>query len=215
VIRIQNRVQKRYRPAPRDGLIQRFGTGFVPESIEHGDDVMILCRSHVTKKEVEAALVAIRKPYRNEGGRPGLFDSQWADAIRALRKLERGETVSQSELELMAKVGNSATKNDLNSRDFKSIVARGPERSFNIPLDHIEFFREADLTQTPTIRISTIHSAKGREARRIVLVTGITQRTEASMDKNPDQEARTWYVGVTRAKEQLDIVGGYDKDYDL
>lgn len=215
VVRIGNRVQKRYRPAPREGVVQQFGTGFVPESIDHGDDVLILCRSHVTKKEVESALIAIRKPYRNEGGRPGLFDSQWADAIRALHKLARGQEISQQELELMAKVGTTETKNDLNRRDFKSVVARGPERAFNIPLDHIDFFREADLTQSPTIRISTIHSAKGREARRVVLHCGITARTEQAMDKNPDQEARVWYVGVTRAIEQLDVVGGYEKDYNV
>lgn len=213
VVRIGQRVQKKYRPAPRDGLVQMYGTGFIPESIDHGDDVLILCRSHVTKKEVESALIAIRKPYKNEGGRPGLFDSQWATAIRALHKLGKGETVTQDELDLMAKVGTTDTKNDLNRRDFKAVVARGPERSFNIPFDHIDFFREADLTQSPTIRISTIHSAKGREARRVVLHTGITARTENAMDKNPDQEARVWYVGVTRAKEQLDVIEGYERDY--
>lgn len=169
----------------------------------------------MTKKEVESALIAIRKPYRNEGGRPGLFDSQWADAIRALHKLAKGEEMGQTELELMAKVGTAETKNDLNRRDFRAIVARGPERAFNIPLDHIDFFREADLAQSPTIRISTIHSAKGREARRVVLHTGITTRTEMAMDKNPDQEARVWYVGVTRAIEQLDVIGGYEKDYNV
>lgn len=215
VVRIGNRVQKRYRPADRPGTVMRFGTGFIPESVDHGDDVLILCRSHVTKKEVESALIAIRKPYRNEGGRPGLFDSQYADAIRALHKLAAGDTASQAELELMAKVGTTETKNDLNRRDFKAVVARGPERAFNIPLDHVDFFREADLTQSPTIRISTIHSAKGREARRVVLHTGITARTEQAMDKNPDQEARVWYVGVTRAIEQLDIVGGYERDYEV
>lgn len=215
VSRIGNRVPKRYRPAPRDGVVQQQGTGFLAESIDHGDDVLILCRSHVTKKEVEAALVAIRKPYRNESGKPGLFDSYWAEALRSLAKLTRGESLSAAELETMAKVGTTDTKNDLNRRDFKAIVARGPERSFNIPLDHIEFFREADLSQSPTIRVSTIHSAKGREARRVVLHCGITARTEAGMDRNPDQEHRVWYVGVTRAIEQLDVVGGYDQDYEV
>lgn len=215
VVRINNRVQKRYRPAPRPGIVQQFGTGFIPESIDHGDDVLVLCRSHAIKKEVESALVAIRKPYRNEGGRPGLFDSQYAEALRALAKLTRGEELSAADLEVMAKVGTTDTKNALNRRDFKAVVARGPERAFNIPVEHIEFFREADLSQSPTIRISTIHSAKGREARRVVLNCGITTRTVAGMDKNPDQEHRVWYVGVTRAKEQLDIVGGYDTDYEV
>lgn len=213
VARISNRVKKSYRPAPRAGLVERYGTGFMPESVEHGDDVLILCRSHVTKKEVEEALVAIRKPYRNEGGRPGLFDSLWAGGIRAIHKINRGEKLTAADTEVLAKVGTTETKNDLNRGDFKAIAARGWERSLVVHSQFIEFFREADLTQSPTIRISTIHSAKGREARRVVLHTGITGQTERAMDKNPDQEARVWYVGVTRAKEQLDIVGGFGQEY--
>lgn len=215
VTRIDQRVKKIYRPAPREGLVMRFGTGFVPESLQDGDDVLILCRSHVTKKEVEAALVAIRKPYKNEGGRPGLFDSKWATAIRAVNALAVGKSITAADLEVLAAVGTTETKNDLNTRSFANIVKRGFERSLILPTDHLEFFREADLDSVPTIRISTIHGAKGREARRVVLNTGITEQTEQSMDKNPDQEARVWYVGVTRAIEQLDIIGGYDKDYPL
>jgi len=214
VVRIRERVQKRYRPAPREGKVVQYGA-FMPETIEHGDDVLILCRSHAIRKEVEGHLIAARKPYRNEGGRPGLFESQWADAIRALHKLARGEGVTARELEVMAKVGTRDTKEDLNRRDFRAIVSRGPERAFNIPLEHVEFFREADLSLSPTIRLSTIHSAKGREARRVVLHCGITTRTHAAMDTNPDQEHRVWYVGVTRAIEQLDVVGGYDMDYEV
>lgn len=214
VATIKNRVRKRYRPAPREGLVQR-STGFDPNSIEHGDDVMILCRSHTQKKEVEEALVAVRKPYKVEGGKPGLFDSLWADGIRVFNKLARGESVTPSELETLSKVATPEGKANLNRRDFRALTARGMEKAIAIPFHLVEFFREADLSQTPTIRISTIHASKGREARRVVLHTGITQRVEAGIDKNPDAEARVWYVGVTRAIEQLDIVAGYDRSYDL
>jgi superfamily I DNA/RNA helicase len=212
---IQNRVKKRYRPAPREGLVERYGSGFVPESIEHGDDVLILARSHTQKKEIEEAMVAIRKPYRVEGGKPGLFDSIWAEGLRAFRKLEQGGSLGAAELEAIAKVGTNDTKADLNKRDFGAVIARGETRSIAIPSHLVEFFREADLSETPTIRLSTIHASKGREARRVVLHTGITSRTEQAIDKNPDAEARVWYVGVTRAIEQLDVVSGADRSYNL
>lgn len=211
---IKNRVKKVYRPAPRPGEVVRYGA-FDPNSLDHGDDILVLCRSHTQKKEVEEAMVAVRKPYRVEGGKPGLFDSIWADGIRAFRKIEAGHDISGSELESLTKVATLDTKGDLNRRDFGAVARRGMERSVAIPSHLIEFFRDADLTLTPTIRLSTIHAAKGREARRVVLHTGITARTESAMDKNMDAEARVWYVGVTRAIERLDVIAGYDRSYPL
>lgn len=215
VVRINDRVQKKYRPAPREGEVQQWGTGFDANSLTHGDDIMVLCRSHTSKKEVEGALIEARIPYKNEGGKPGLFDSQWAQALRVWHKLAAGQDITIAETDAMIKVGTNETKNSLNERDFKAVVARGPERSFSIPFEHVEFFRQADLSLEPTIRISTIHASKGREARRVVLHTGITSRTDTAMERNPDQEHRVWYVGVTRAKERLDVIGGYDIDYEV
>jgi DNA helicase-2/ATP-dependent DNA helicase PcrA len=58
----------------------------------------------------------------------------------------------------------------------------------------------------PRVRISTIHSAKGGEARHVVLMTEMAKRTHAEMELQPDDERRVWYVGITRAKEKLSIV---------
>lgn len=60
---------------------------------------------------------------------------------------------------------------------------------------------------TPRVRLSTIHSAKGGEADHVVLMKEIAKRTYQEMQTNPDDERRTWYVGVTRARERLSIVG--------
>jgi len=215
VATIGHRVKKSYRAAPREGLVTRSGNGFTAEQVTHGDDVLILARSHTQKKEVEEELIAVRKPYRVEGGKPGLFDSTWADAIRLIHRMGAGHVPSTAEAEALAKVATDATKSDLNSRDWRAIVARGWERSLRVPIQLLDFFREADLTQTPTIRLSTIHASKGREARRVVLHTGITARIERGMDGNPDAEARVFYVGVTRAVEELEIVGGFDRSYAL
>jgi len=212
---IRTRVQKRYRAAPRPGQVVRYGSGFEAASVAHGDDVLILCRSHTQKKETEEALVASRVPYRVEGGKPGLFDSVWANGIRTLRKLEAGGEISPTELETLTKTATNAGKAALNTRDFKKLLQLGPERAIAIPAHLVEFFRDADLSQTPTIRVSTIHASKGREARHVVLNTGITARTENAIDTDPDAEARVWYVGVTRAKERLDIVSGFDRSYTL
>lgn len=56
------------------------------------------------------------------------------------------------------------------------------------------------------IRISTIHGAKGGEADNVVLMTDMAVRTYREYEDNPDDEARVWYVGITRAKQNLYII---------
>ena len=58
----------------------------------------------------------------------------------------------------------------------------------------------------PKINLSTIHAAKGGEAQNVVLLTDLTRKTQESLEQNPDDESRVFYVGVTRAKESLHIV---------
>ena len=58
----------------------------------------------------------------------------------------------------------------------------------------------------PKINLSTIHAAKGGEAQNVMLLTDLTRKTQESLEKNPDDESRVFYVGVTRTKESLHIV---------
>lgn len=63
------------------------------------------------------------------------------------------------------------------------------------------------LRARPRVRISTIHGAKGGEARHVVLFKEMANRTAREMEYNPDDELRVWYVAVTRAREHLTLVG--------
>lgn len=62
------------------------------------------------------------------------------------------------------------------------------------------------LLKEPRIRISTIHSAKGAEADNVLLLTDMSYRCFENMNKRPDDEARVFYVAVTRAKETLNVI---------
>lgn len=66
--------------------------------------------------------------------------------------------------------------------------------------------RGEKLTQAPRVRIETIHGVKGAEADNVVLMTDISGRTEKSFMAQPDNEHRVFYVGVTRAKQNLHII---------
>ena len=62
------------------------------------------------------------------------------------------------------------------------------------------------IIKTPRIKLSTIHSAKGGEAENVVLLTDIPAKTWKKYEKQPDDETRVFYVGLTRAKQNLHIV---------
>lgn len=64
------------------------------------------------------------------------------------------------------------------------------------------------LRARPRVRLSTIHGAKGGEARHVVLFKEMARRTFREMEINPDDERRVWYVAVTRAREKLTLVEG-------
>jgi len=67
---------------------------------------------------------------------------------------------------------------------------------------------DADLEDVGT-RILTIHASKGAEASDVVVFDGITGRIEDTLGSDAgarENEARTWYVALTRASERLHIV---------
>lgn len=80
-----------------------------------------------------------------------------------------------------------------------------------LPFTDVEYIRSAlkrgeKLLEKPRVVLSTIHGAKGGEADHVVLMKEMAWRTHAEMDRNPEDEARVWYVGVTRARQRLTIV---------
>lgn len=204
---IENRVDKEYLPRAEKGILRRMAQ-FNPKNLKHGDDTLILCRNYVTRKEVEDELIRHHIPYKNEGGLPGLFGSRIAEAIRVFKKLEAGNAVTQADLDKIIAVADDRTRKEVATKELGPMIKRGFLRSLVIPPHLVDFYRDADLTSEPTIRLSTIHSAKGREADHVILHTGLTQKTLKDMDHNPDAESRVWYVGVTRSRHTLDILEG-------
>lgn len=80
----------------------------------------------------------------------------------------------------------------------------------------IEQIRQASPDKAmpePSIRISTIHSAKGAEEDNVLLVTDMSRRVAESAVKDPDSEHRVWYVAVTRAKKSLYVLSPQTLNY--
>lgn len=59
------------------------------------------------------------------------------------------------------------------------------------------------------ITVLTIHAAKGHEADVVVLYDGITRSTAEAIEvsrESRENEYRTWFVGLTRASEELHVI---------
>ncbi|MEM2966503.1 MAG: ATP-dependent helicase [Candidatus Nitrosocaldaceae archaeon] len=62
------------------------------------------------------------------------------------------------------------------------------------------------------VKIGTIHSAKGLQADTVFLINNITRKISKYIQMSRDNyedEARVWYVGMTRAKERVYIIDDY------
>ena len=75
------------------------------------------------------------------------------------------------------------------------------------------------LTETPRLRISTIHSAKGSQATNVMLLTDTMKRPYSMWRKIQtfdEDETRVFYVGLTRATNNIHLVHPmYSQGYSL
>jgi len=66
--------------------------------------------------------------------------------------------------------------------------------------------RKENIRREPRIKLSTIHGSKGGEADNVMLLTDLTRKADASYWSQRDEERRVFYVGMTRARNTLNIV---------
>lgn len=78
--------------------------------------------------------------------------------------------------------------------------------------DQVEYMRKilrsGEKLSRPRIIVSTIHSIKGGEADNVLLYLDMSRRTAQMAETRVDEEARVFYVGVTRARHKLFLMHG-------
>jgi superfamily I DNA/RNA helicase len=65
-----------------------------------------------------------------------------------------------------------------------------------------------DVVSEPKVRLGTVHSVKGQEASKVIMLTSVGRRIRESEENDQErfnEERRIEYVGVTRAKKKLII----------
>lgn len=151
-------------------------------------------------------------------------------AIRLWERLRKGKTLTVSQCltvydYLSTKVGvRYGMKSVLKAEDPDQLLVMSDltskygllttdiwhEALDRIPLDQKDYLlgalKHGEKIDEARIRVSTIHGVKGGEADNVVIICDMARRTYFEYQNNPDDEARVWYVGVTRARQNLYLV---------
>lgn len=222
---IKARFKKDFSPREELGHVKRYrDLQHVPVSNE--GSWLWLARNTSSLKDIERILRAKHAVYQTKQGssvvqehvraiqlwealRAG--ESVRADDLKAVFKFLGASTKAKNKLEKAAKQGVELSLTQLHE-DY-SITQSGiwHDAFTKIPIEQREYYLAvlrsgAKLTAEPVHTISTIHGAKGMEADSVVILSDMGKNTHDAYMKDPDDEKRVFYVGVTRAKKNLFIV---------
>ena len=221
---LANQLSKRYakdwKPFDKEGEIHYYS------DIQHVDLTegrwLILARNTHFLRRFKHLAEAQGTTYSSRQGNS--VDKNDATAIMAYENLRRGHPVPGSDICLMldkmnqnfihVKKDQEYLMGDLGLSDrgkWHELDQAGEPIFPGIAMTRVEYYlsvlrRGGKLLAPPKIHIDTIHSSKGGEEDNVLLFPDMTRRTYDGFCSNPDDEARVFYVGMTRTKQALHIV---------
>jgi DNA helicase-2/ATP-dependent DNA helicase PcrA len=190
-----------------------------------GPDVLVLARNnYILTEQVEPELRSRGVYFEREGKLS--IDPRLLAAVQDWESLRAGQTlVPERAKACFDLIGNVVWQPAWDQYPELAMADLGApaggavwhEALRRIPPAEAEYMRAArargeKLRDRPRVRLSTIHSAKGAQADHVILFSEMALRTRREADLRPDDEARVFYVGVTRAKERLTLVESQSPD---
>ncbi len=217
--RIEHRYEKEWVPRDDGGTIAFHNT--VDDIEIHEGSTMMLARNKYLLKKYEEYLHREGYPYMTQHG--SSVDLQLVSAIRSWEALRAGHAVDVSLIRsayqyLKVGVGVARGKKSLHGASGELTMAQLVSNwgllttliwhDALIELPDVEYYlailrRGVKLDKDPNILVSTIHTIKGGEADNVVIISDVSWKCYNAMG---DDEHRTFYVAVTRAKNTLQIV---------
>ena len=192
---------------------------------------LVLYRNHYLGQDVEAKLRQEGVPFGHQ--QKPTVGGNWSNAIIWWEAMRRQEHVPPSQLQ---EIYQAMTLGRGISHDSRSKLARSEHENINlalakrdlglqteapwfdaldkVPREDVAYIRNVlkhhgddALNGVPKVQLSTIHAAKGGEADHVILLTDISRVISNEIQRQPDHERRVFYVGLTRARETLQLVG--------
>lgn len=212
--RIDNRRKKRFKSNGLNGCVQ-YSNSVDDIELSTGQWLLLVRNGYMVKKlEDHCKNRGIFYSFRDKG-------PDFSDELLAARQWQlvlKGADISSENARLIFKFINIRPPRLSDKRykleDFKLPgVEIGPwfQTLNSMKVEDAEYIKSMlrageKLQEPPRVRLSTIHGAKGGESENVALFTDLSWKTYEAMQKFPDDEARCFYVGATRAKKELTIV---------
>lgn len=229
--RIKTRIPKEFAPRDADGVVRRHPSADAL-SVQKEDRWLWLVRNRYTMNALRVQLLAAGHVVAHHGA-SSIVESERRD-IYAWERLRAGkplDVVAARDVyarlrarvqikhghKLIPKAADDAllTLADLR-RDHGLLIAEDApwyDVFTSIPLERRAYYRRLlrlhnSLRIAPQVTLETIHGAKGAQADRVALFLEQSRRTYEEAQRAPDEEHRVWYVGATRAREELHVIQG-------
>lgn len=226
---IRRRQPKEFKPRDEEGKV---GVVMQPDHVDltRPGSYLILYRNHYLADPYVDLLRLGGLPYATtEATAPG---AEWGEAIIFWERLRKGQGVGPLGVKavfdaMTTKHVGRAARNRLERAGDSPLTLEDLERDYGMntrepwytALDRIDpkdvdYMRNvikhhgsAALMADPRFHLSTIHAAKGGEADHVILVTDVSGKVRKAIHEDPDSERRVFYVGITRARQTLTLVG--------
>lgn len=230
ISKVKHRVPKVWHPRADQGQVDWLAH-FDEVDLGSNQSTLILARNNFLFRDIEAQVRASGYLYEYRGHRS--ISEKLLDAILSWTQLTRGQLVSVQQArniyenmssgkrikrghKTLPGIPDDSMVSLADLRDRGGLVITG-EEPWHAALDQlsvteISYVRailrrgNGKFPDKPNIRLSTIHGMKGGEAQRVVLLSDMAQRTHQEMYEKPEDEARVWYVAVTRTRETLQVI---------
>jgi DNA helicase-2/ATP-dependent DNA helicase PcrA len=207
--RVLTRQAKEFYPREEVGKIE-FHSSY--KSLDLSGKWLILARTNYILKQQEVHLRQRGIVYSIKG--KSSIDKDFMRAIKARHDLSKGCEIEGNEAKILCHMLHNKLKVQSDMLYTKADIAIGTnwyDDFKGLDKEDKDYYnniitRGASLYEAPTIHLDTIHGSKGGEATKVLLITDISRRVYDGMDKFPEDEARIFYVGMTRAKEELHIM---------
>ncbi|MDO9334138.1 MAG: ATP-dependent helicase [Dehalococcoidales bacterium] len=233
-----------YFPRDEEGLVEMASLGATLEDVDlYPGTIFILVRNRYVLDQVIRTLYSYGMPFDNLRGKAP-FKGTTAQKLLHMRKLLRGEKINVGELhQLIDKITPqtkyfvrgfksqirglyrdtpylSITLNTIRDKllpaflgdPFQTLDINDERKAYFIRV--IKRYGEKVLLDTPRTLIGTIHSVKGMEADWVAVMSEMSRRTFEGAERLPEEEARVWYVGATRARQGLFLVPAPEGRYE-
>lgn len=235
ITKIHNRFDKPFSPRDEEGSVD-----FVPtleySEISSDESTLILVRNTYMMNKCVDFLHRQGLPYVGRSGYSSVRRAHLT-AIVACESLRARRTITGKQLKELAehlrvgvflargnkvKISLVSDKDEFTYDQVKEFgigeLTNWSECLEGIPYNTRQYYRTIlangyKLSAEPKIRLSTIHGIKGGEADHVVLYSDMANKSFEEYMKNPDNERRVAYVGVTRAKQKLSIIHPYTKRF--